>query len=246
MFLWRIKMKKNKYLAFDLEVCSWPEEGSDWKSVRPLGISCVGFMGTGFTEPIIHYAGMMTKTPEPRAMTVEELQNTVQLLTEYPQNGYQIVSWNGLQFDWNVLVEEAQWEPGKKLVYDHIDPLFQIFCTFGWPVGLQAVSEGLGLPGKMKDGVSGADAPRMWMDGTDDARWVVLKYVGKDAIATLDIMEVGTRTHSLRWLSKKGKPYTMNFTSPKTVRECLALPEKDNSWMDNPIYRKDFYSWTQE
>jgi hypothetical protein len=239
-----------KFLAFDVETCSFPED-KNWKAVAPLGISCIGLMGTGWDEPLIYYAGMGNSSPEPRAMDKAELEMCVRFILAATKD-HTIVGWNSLQFDLNCIYEELKAfnsilaDEVKLLAMNHVDPMFQIFCTFGWPIGLDAVAHGLGLPGKMKDGVSGADAPEMWLSGTDKAREKVLEYVGKDAIATLDIVEVGVRTQNLRWNSKTGRPYSMNFTKPKTVTECLDLPTKDNSWMDKPLYRKDFYSWTQE
>jgi len=33
---------KRKYLAFGIETARITEDGSDWRSCRPLGISCAG------------------------------------------------------------------------------------------------------------------------------------------------------------------------------------------------------------
>ena len=243
-----------KYLAFDIEVCSWPEEGAEWREIAPLGISCVGLMGTGWDRPEVYFAGHPNE-PEARAMNKHELDACWNRIEHFALLQYKLVGWNSLQFDLACWYEEAKAlnciysESIKIAAMEHIDPMFYIFCSLGWPVGLQAVSNGLGLRGKLKPNDPGettfwAKAPELWMNGTDEDRKLILEYVGQDAEATLDIVEVGTRVGALKWLSKKGKPYSLPYNQPLTVKECLALPEKDNSWMTNPRSREDFYRWT--
>lgn len=246
----------NRYLAFDIEVCKWPEEGNNWRDIAPLGISCAGLMGTGWIKPEVFYAGDVDG-PQSRPMNKEELELLWSTIYKDIHIGYKLVGWNSLQFDLACLCIElenienyAYAQQVKDVALNHIDPMFHIFCTLGWPVGLEAVSQGLGLEGKLKksepgEATFGAKAPELWMDGTDEDRLMILDYVGQDAVATLEIVKTGIQQKFLRWQSRSGKPYRLYFSPPKTVKECLELPEKDNSWMDNPLHRKDFYSWTQ-
>lgn len=42
---------KHRYLAFDIEtVKDFPGEGSDWRSHRPLGISCAATLASDSTQ----------------------------------------------------------------------------------------------------------------------------------------------------------------------------------------------------
>jgi len=234
-----------KYLAFDIETASWPED-NDWDRKTSLGISCIGFMGTGWNEPISIYAGYPGE-PEPRCMNSSEFHPAFYEMMMSIEAENQIVSWNGLQFDFLMMALEnpENAEQYMKLAMDHIDPMFYILCSKGWPVSLNAVAHGLRLPGKMSDGVSGADAPKMWMEGTDEDRLKVLKYVGQDAKTTLDIVEVATRIEMLTWQSKSGRYQSLSSKKIPTVRECLSLPLPDTSWMDNPLTRESFYDWTK-
>ena len=232
-----------KYLGFDLEVCTWPEDGN-WDKKTPLGISCIGLMGTGWEKPEVYYASSCAGTPEPREMEPYELLSFADDLRNKYRD-YMVVTWNGLQFDF---LNMALSDPDNANVYtflamNHIDPMFYILCHKGWPVGLDTIARGLGLPGKMTDGVSGKDAPKMWMEGTPEDRLKVLEYVGQDAITTLDIVEVATRTKMLRWKSKSGRSQSLPF-EPLTIRECLEIPIPDTSWMTDPLTRESFYDWT--
>jgi len=233
-----------KYLGFDIEVCSWPED-NNWDRKTPLGVSCIGLMGTDWDKPEVYYASSCSGSPEPRAMNELELKHFVSDLVHY-NDEYIITSWNGLQFDFLVMALDHPEEVRAYAYFalNHIDPMFEIFCTKGWPVGLNAVAKGLGLPGKLSDGVSGADAPKMWMEGTKEDRELVLEYVGQDAKTTVDIVDVGTRLEKLYWRSKSGRPQSIPYKNPRTCTECLQIPEPDNSWMDNPLERKSFYDWT--
>ena len=234
-----------KYLGFDLEVCTWPEE-NDWDRNTPLGISCIGLMGTGWDEPVVYYSGYSGNNPLPRPMHHDEISACFTHMRELTYEDYKIVSWNGLQFDFLVMALD---DPGNDVAYakfamDHIDPMFEIFCRKGWPVGLNAVAKGMRLPGKT-EGVSGADAPAMWMEGTLEDRQKVLEYVGQDAKTTLDIVEVGTRIEKLNWQSKSGKWQSIPYKTPLTTSGCLKLPQVDTSWMTDPMTRMSFYDWTE-
>ncbi len=234
-----------KYLGFDIEVCTWPED-NEWDHKTPLGVSCIGLMGSSWLRPIIYYAGM-PNDPEPRKMNTEELRAFCIKLGELHYiEEYEIVTWNGLQFDFLVMALE---DPNNaqtyaKMAMRHIDPMFFILCSKGWPVGLQTVAKGLRLPGKT-EGISGADAPDLWLRGSDEDRKKVLEYVGQDAKTTVDIVEVANRTTGLYWFSKSGRPQKLQIGRIPTVKECLEIPVPDTSWMDRPLKREDFYAWTE-
>ena len=236
-----------KYLAFDLEVCSWPEDG-EWDHKTPLGVSCVGMMGSDWDKPEVWYASSCIGKPEPRAMVKEELADVKSNLAVMDVDDYRIVGWNSLQFDFLILAldDPDNFEFYADLAMNHVDPMFYIVCSKGWPVGLQTVARGLRLPGKT-EGMSGDKAPDMWMNGSLDDRNKILEYVGQDATTTLDIVEVASRTGYLRWYSKSGNPQKLPILNREipTVKECLNIIEPDTSWMDNPMKREDFYAWTK-
>ena len=234
-----------KFVGFDLEVCTWPESG-DWDKKTPLGISCVGLMGSDWDEPKVYYASSLTGEPEPREMTYDELSACFADMRHQSYEGYDIVSWNGLQFDF---LNMALSDPGNRPAYatmamEHVDLMFYILCHKGWPVGLNAVAHGANLPDKT-EGMSGDKAPEMWLEGTLEDRQKVLEYVGQDAATTVDIVEVARRTQQLRWQSKSSRKWQFLNFKPMTVTQCLKIPRPDTSWMDNPLTRESFYDWTK-
>lgn len=238
-------MSTTLYLALDLEVCTWSENINE--QFTP-GISCIGFMADSWDAATVAYAGM-PNTPEPRPMNKEELEQVYIYVSEFVQMGFKIVTWNGLKFDLAIMASE---HPERKKDYakwaleNHIDPMFYIVCHKGYGVKLDAVSKGLGLPGKM-EGITGADAPRLWMEGDLEDRYNIMLYVGQDARATWELIKKAEETGILLWNSKKGIPMSLPYQS-LTVQECMTIPLPDTSWMTttNAFERENFYRWVEE
>ena len=250
-----------KYCAFDLEIVKEIQQGEDWKSIRPLGISCAAFLTNLEDVPTKFFSGIPNE-PEGRAMDKFECSLIVDYLAGALSLGYTPLTFNGLMFDFDVLAEESgMFEECKNLAMKSVDMMFHFFCVKGYMIGLNTVAKGLGLPGKT-EGMSGALAPIMWSgnseklkelevpfyDYTDLAlREKVLEYVGQDARTTLEVAELAESKQGFHWTSKSGRPNTFNLSVPLqrwlTVEECMELPEPDQSWMSDPKKRSDFYSW---
>ena len=250
-----------KYLAFDLEIVKEIPEGGDWKEQRPLGISCAATIRSGDLSSLLWYPGQSIGVPKSGAMSKVELLKLVDYMTEQLSYGYFPLTWNGLQFDFDVLAEESgDYLTCSKLAMLHVDMMFHFFCIKGFPLGLKAASKGMKLEGKT-EGMTGALAPPLWANNNErlielgrpdlaelsekEKLDYVLKYVGQDAIATLELAEaIDKAKGKLRWISKKGHPNEVQFENGfLPVKKALELPEPNNSWMTDPIKREAFYSW---
>jgi len=227
---------KRKYMAFDIETAKvLPEDASTWKSHRPLGISCAATLLAGDNEPIIWHGG--------DRMTQDEAADLVHYLEDRTQNGYTLLTWNGLGFDLDILAEESNLLPQcRALVTDHVDMMFHIFCLRGFGVGLDAAARGMDIKGK-PEGMTGAKAPVMWAEGK---REEVLRYVAQDVRTTLDVALACESVGALRWVSRKGKLRTMKLLEGwLTVEKALELPLPYTAWMDEPWSREEFTGWMQ-
>lgn len=162
-----------KYLAFDIETAGeWPD-GSDWRPFRPLGISCAATLPSDTQTPALWH-GVDTEGKPADRMTQQDAARLVEHLQAMAGQGYAIVTWNGLGFDFDVLAEESGLvEPCRALAREHVDMMFHVFCDQGFPIGLAAAAQGMGLPGK-PEGMTGLLAPAMWAKGQ---RQEVLDYV---------------------------------------------------------------------
>ena len=84
------------------------------------------------------------------------------------------------------------------------------------------------------------DAPRLWSQGQHDQ---VIEYVCSDATITLKLVERIEQTRCIRWVTRKGDVRSESMPRLLTVRQVLAEPEPDQSWMDSPIPRAKFVAW---
>jgi hypothetical protein len=174
-------------------------------------------------------------------MNREEAADLVRYLGEMVAAGFTIVTWNGLAFDFDILSEESGLTSEcKHLALEQVDMMFHVFCTKGFPVGLDSAARGSGVTGKPA-GMSGIKAPSLWQQGQYEQ---VLDYVAQDVRTTLQLASVCEQRRTLRWLTRKGTrsecPLPNGWLS---VRNAMRLPEPDTSWMDRPMSRSSFTAW---
>ena len=230
-----------RFLAFDIETAKqFPDDFSQRRKHRPLGICCAATVAGDTDEARLWHGVTADGRPAPR-MIATGLAELVNHLQEMSRQGYAIVTWNGLQFDFDVLAEESGlWDQCRELASSHVDMMFQVVCQLGHFLSLEAAAKGMQLGGKT-EGMSGVLAPELWERGQYDR---VLQYVEQDARCTLKLAEAGERSGRLRWLSRRGG--TRDMALPKgwlSVDEALKLPLPDTSWMSNPIKRESFTDW---
>jgi hypothetical protein len=234
---------QSRYLAFDLEIAKiLPEDVQDWSYYRPFGISCAATLPDDGRVTLWYGKGETIEfAPQ---MSIAETQAMVEYLKSAVDSGYQILTWNGLGFDFDVLAEESgMLSDCRELALDHTDMMFHFFCVKGYALGLDKAAKGMGLKGK-PFGVSGEMAPRMWRDGQFQE---VLDYVNQDVHTTLDLAKVTEIHDQLKWSSNRGKPQYVSLPSGwLPVREAQKFPSPDTSWMSNPWPRTKFTGWLQD
>ena len=251
---YRGKAMTSHYVAFDLEIAKdIPSGTADWRAIKPLGITCAAtYVGDGATR--LWYPQLDGDDPDSLIyrlqMSPEECQALALYLIEMSRDGYEIVTWNGLGFDFEVLAEECQalewFDNVADLALHHIDVFFAMHCAKGFGIGLEAACKGMNIAGKL-DGMSGAKAPQMWREGYESQR-KVLEYVSQDARITGRVYEEITKTGKLDWIARSGRANTwliMNQKQLLTVYEALQSPLPDTSWMTNPRPRSAFSGWAQ-
>lgn len=241
-----------KFLAFDIETYKMTPDGEKWEDHRPLGISCVGTYLEGTDDAIVWYSGMTEampaigdETPENRPMNKTELNAILNYMICKVGDGFTILSWNGVSFDFRNLLEEANKVHLKDfLVFDnHVDMMLQFLAIKGYPLGLDVAAKGMGLSGKT-EGMSGDLAPDLWQSSHED-RLKVLEYVAQDALTTFDVADkIRNNQGVIKWTSKKGRPMTARVGPWLSVREAIRLPLPDTSWMTTRLTRETLTEWT--
>jgi len=229
-------MSRN-FSAFDIEtVREFPD--TDWRRQRPLGISCAVTRCAAKPTPVPFHGRQPNGSPSGQ-LSSDDAVKLVDHLCDLVSQGYTIVTWNGLGFDFDILAEESgNLERCRQLAWDHVDLMFQIFCENGYPVSLAKAAQGLGLSGKSMEG---HDAPRLWREGQHQT---VLDYVAEDARVVLQVAEKAERQGAIQWVTQKGGKKRMPLPNGwRTVRECERLPMPDTAWMNAPIKRRTFTDW---
>jgi hypothetical protein len=232
-----------KYLAFDIETAAdIPGTDFNWRPHRPIGITCAAIATSDVPQPVIWHGKTDGGTPAPR-MARDEAREIVKSLTAKVAEGYTIVTWNGLGFDFDVLAEESDAaELCRELALGHIDMMFHVLCEKGFPVSLEKAATAMGVAGKL-EGLSGWQAPRLWAKGEHQK---VLDYVAQDVRVALQVAHAAEGRNSFSWTTQKGTVSSLPLKRGwLSVREALKLPEPDTSWMSEPIPRKSFSGWLE-
>jgi hypothetical protein len=230
-----------RYLSFDIESSKLlPAGASEILAYRPLGVSCAAASLSDSSETVTWFGRSPGGGYAPQ-MSPAEAASMVRDLMAYVRDGYTLVTWNGLGFDFDILAEESGLHAEcAELALDHIDMLFHAVCVLGHPVSLQKATEGTGIDGKLAE-MSGAEAPAAWAAGRFEE---VLAYVRQDALATVELAEVCEERRELAWITRTGKkrrmPLEMGWLN---VRAACQLPLPDTSWMSDPPSRERFTSW---
>ncbi|MDO9545167.1 MAG: ribonuclease H-like domain-containing protein [Pelolinea sp.] len=229
-----------KMVSFDMEIAKdLPDDFDSIKDYRPLGISCAAAV-THDGIVTTWYGGKQIRTFADRMSKCEAVE-MVDYLWDLRQGGYQIYTWNGLGFDFDILYEESGWdERCKEMARTHVDMMFHFFCIKGYAISLDKAAKGMGLDGKTA-GMNGAQAPKLWREGQYEQ---VLEYVTQDARLTLDLANKCESKREVCWTSNRGKPQVCKLPAGwLSVDQALDLPEADTSWMATPWPRSKFTGW---
>ena len=231
---------KQRFLAFDIETAKLlPEQVPDLLSHRPLGITCAAVVDIeGQHETLWHGKDSGTFASQ---MSQAETQGLVHDLARFVEEGYTLLTWSGLGFDFNILAEESRLQVKcERLALAHVDMMFHVVCSKGFPLALDKVAQGMGLPGK-PPGMCGGKAPALWASGHQPE---VLDYVVGDCRTTLAVARAAEERRGIEWVTMRGSRATMALPSGwLAADQAMKLPLPDTSWMRTPLTRESFTEW---
>lgn len=229
-----------RFLAFDIETAKLlPDDVPDLFAHRPLGITCAA-VADASSQNVVLWHGRESGTFAAQ-MSRAEVQALVHDLARFVEQGYTLLTWNGLGFDFNILAEESGLQTEcERLALAHVDMMFHVVCTKGFPLALDKVAQGMGLPGK-PSGMSGSKAPALWASGHQSK---VLDYVVGDCRTTVAVAHAAEERGGIEWVTTKGTRATMPLSSGwLTAERAMKLTLPDTSWMRTPLTRESFTEW---
>jgi len=229
-----------KYLSFDVEISDEFElkPGEDLLKYAPFHLAVGATMDSTGNHRLWYTAGAGGKPAlemdQPKACEM------LAFLSEMQRDGWQLFAWNGLSFDLRWIGYNAgDMNTAARVALGLYDPMFQFFNQRGFPVGLAAVGEAMGVPHAKL--MNSADAPREWRKGNSQR---VMDYVVGDCRMTNAIVEAIAQRGRISWRTRKGTLSSEPMPRFKTVAEILRDPEPDQSWMaDGGMKRSKFTEW---
>lgn len=235
---------RRSYLAFDLKIAKSVAPTDELLDQRPLGVSCAAVMACDDEYPHLWYSSESDGTPLPRMLTTD-LVELVHFLRSQTKTGYTITTWNGVGFDFDILAEESGMAAEcRSLAIDHVDMMFHVFCQKGFPVSFDAAAKGVGLFEKLNP-IDSSEVPALWQRGKTKK---VLDYLKRQCHTTLEIAITSEQQRFFSWVPKrKRNANTLDIHGGwDTVREAVARPLPDTSWMTTPAWdREKFTGWLQ-
>lgn len=251
------------YVAFDIETSGLL--GDDKSSPHPPAVFCAcatvlrRAAGPGAYEVTgcLRWHSASALSGDRGEMNVAEIRGMVTDLLRYQDTeGYQVVTWNGVGFDFRVLHEHALVAGDAALCARIVeltgggcDMMLNFFMHKGFPVSLNSVAVAVN-PSFVKSG-AGGDVCDRWNNGDAAEREAVIRYCERDTEVLAAAVSAADATGSISWKTKrKGNiatwaPVGGRETVFMASRDTWQLPEPDNSWMgvgDRPSIRK-FAGW---
>jgi len=229
-----------KYLSFDIEISDEfdVQPGEDLAQYGPFHISVAATVEPGGSSRLWYTAG--AGGVPARSMDQGKARELLAFLAQMQKEGWKLFAWNGLGFDLRWIGYNAgDMETAASVALGLYDPMFQFFNRRGFPAGLAAVAEAMGV--RQVKLMDSADAPREWNIGNHQR---VMDYVVGDCQITNQVVDVIARRGSLSWRTRKGTVSSEPMPRFKTVAEVLREPEPDQSWMvGGGLRRGKFTEW---
>jgi hypothetical protein len=172
-------------------------------------------------------------------LDAETARAVLEYLRAEQQRGARVCAWNGLSFDLRWLGHVAQ-DPklATEVALELYDPMFQFAAMKGFPIGLAAVAEGMGIAQKKL--MSADRAPVEWQAGNHQ---LVLDYVAGDCTLTNQVVAAIEKAGMVKWRTKRGTLSSEPMARLRQVKDVMRDPPPDQSWMSEPKPVSNYWAW---
>jgi hypothetical protein len=226
-------------VSFDIEIANvfTLQPGEDLERHAPFDISVAAAATHGGSVRHWHArdaAGKPTGMLDPATARA-----VLEYLRAEQRAGSRVCAWNGLSFDLRWLGHVAR-DPNlaTEVALELYDPMFQFAAMKGFPIGLAAVAEGMGIAQKKL--MSAERAPVEWQAGNHQ---LVLDYVAGDCTLTNQVVAAIERAGMVKWRTKRGTMSSEPMARLRQVKDVMRDPPPDQSWMSEPKPVSNYWAW---
>lgn len=217
-----IKKQDNLIVSFDIETKIDQENPENFIPV------CIGYTNIYWDSGELYVESYSSLAPyQDQELLKLWCREQLAKLHLHIQCGNTVLGWNSVGFDLKVLGTVAEALPlAASIAFESVDLLLNFMTIKGYPIGLEACSQGFGLSGKLKTDTG--EEIRKDIDSlliSDEGIDLLLQYVEQDTILTFEVYSNIVRSGNYRWIAKSG---TRNRVSHRGIHNsfyCLQLPE---------------------
>jgi hypothetical protein len=229
----------SRIVSFDIEIANvfTLAPGEDLERHAPFDISVAAAARQDGSVRHWHARGA---TGKPTGILDARLAREVlEYLRGEQRAGARVCAWNGLSFDLRWLGHVAQDLPlATEVALELYDPMFQFAAMKGFPIGLAAVAEGMGITQRKL--MSAERAPVEWQAGNHQ---LVLDYVAGDCTLTNQVVAAIEKAGGVKWRTKRGTLSSESMARLRQVKDVMRDPPPDQSWMSEPKPISNYWAW---
>jgi len=211
-------------IYLDIELCDNIPEGWDRESPSPLDIACICTLvhdGDKKKCDVAHNEG--------KPMTDDQIKSVCDIIKDVYNRGGEIVTWNGVGFDMQLL---GKADPDIIEIITskaHIDLMFHFTRKKGYMIGLGKVAEAFGVGSKT---MTGLDAVKLWNQGEFQK---VIDYNINDVKILMKVHRKVHKHSKIKWLTRANNiTYLKVEPTELSVMNSIQIPRPPNtetSWM---------------
>ncbi len=228
-------------LSFDIEIANvfTLRPGEDLERYAPFDISVAAAATHGGS--VRHWHARDASGKPTGILDAATAREVLEYLREEQRKGSRVCAWNGLSFDLRWLGHVAQdMQLATEVALELFDPMFQFAAMKGFPIGLAAVAEGMGITQKKL--MSADRAPVEWQAGNHQ---LVLDYVAGDCTLTNQVVAAIEKAGGVKWRTKRGTLSSEPMARLRQVKDVMRDPPPDQSWMSEPKPVSNYWAWTK-
>jgi hypothetical protein len=229
----------SQLLSFDIEIANvfTLAPGEDLERYAPFDISVAAAATHGGS--VRHWHARDASGRPTGVLDAPTARAVLEYLREEQRQGTRVCAWNGLSFDLRWLGHVAQdLQLASDVALELYDPMFQFATQRGFPIGLAAVAEGMGIAQKKL--MSAVRAPIEWQAGNTQ---LVLDYVAGDCTLTNQVVAAIETAGMVKWRTKRGTLSSEPLARLRQVKDVMRDPPPDQSWMSEPKPVTSYWSW---